>query len=85
MCLPTSYDYSNALIYRTKIADAVHANGSYIFLQLWGLGRAADPAVQESGFDLVAPSPIPLGHSGDGELVVPREFTAAELRAYVRL
>ena len=44
---------------------------------------------QEGGFDLVAPSPIPLGndgpHSTDGESVVPRELTRAELREYVQL
>jgi NADPH2 dehydrogenase len=80
-----------ALIYRTKITDAVHANGSYIFLQVYALGRAADPAVlkREGGFDLVAPSPIPihLAHSeaGDGELVVPHELTVAELKEYVEL
>lgn len=28
-----------------KITDAVHEKGSYIVLQLWALGRAADPAV----------------------------------------
>ncbi|KAH9056796.1 hypothetical protein EDB87DRAFT_1686814 [Lactarius vividus] len=46
--------------------------GSYIFLQLWALGRTADPAVlkQEGGFDLVAPSPIPFENN------VPRELTA---------
>ena len=79
-----------ALTYRTKITDAVHANGSYIFLQLWALGRTADPAIlkEEGGFDLIAPSPIPLGNdgplSGSG-VVVPRELTPAELREYVQL
>ena len=74
-----------------KITDAVHANGSYIFLQLGALGRTADPAVlkQEGDYGLVAPSPISLGsdgpHSGDGEIVVPHELTAAEIREYVQL
>ena len=78
-----------ALTYRTKITDAVHAIGSYIFLQLWALGRTADAMVlkQEGGFDLVASSPIPLGNDGpystDGESVVPRKLTRAELREYV--
>ena len=40
---------------------------------------------QEGGFDLVAPSPIPLSHSGEGEVVVPRELTVAELKEYVEL
>ncbi|KAH9055017.1 hypothetical protein EDB87DRAFT_1834488 [Lactarius vividus] len=68
-----------------KTTDAVHANGSYIFLQLWALGRAADAAVleQEGGFDVVAPSPIPLG--GDRERVVPRELTTAEIKEYAQL
>ncbi|KAF8270079.1 putative NADPH2 dehydrogenase chain OYE2 [Lactarius quietus] len=72
------------------VTDEVHANGSYIYLQLWALGRAAEPDVlkQEGGFDLVAPSSIPLrkeSNSGDKELVVPRELTTAELREYVQL
>ncbi|KAH9177322.1 putative NADPH2 dehydrogenase chain OYE2 [Lactarius sanguifluus] len=66
---------------RAKITDAVHANGSYIFLQLWALGRTADPALlkQEGGFDLVAPSPIPFENN------VPRELTVAEIKEYVQL
>ncbi len=70
-----------ALICSTKITDAVHANGSYTFLQLWALGRAADPAVlkQEGGFDLVAPSPISFNNN------VPRELTVAEIKEYVQL
>lgn len=70
-----------------KITGAIHANGSYIFLQMYALGRVADPAVlkQEGDFDLVAPSPIPLAHSGDGEVVIPRELTVAEIAEYVQL
>jgi NADPH2 dehydrogenase len=79
-----------SLNYHTKITDVVHANGSFIYLQLWALGRAADPAVlkQEGGFDLVAPSPIPLSkgsHPGDEDVIVPRELTVAELKEYVQL
>ena len=40
---------------------------------------------REGGFDLVAPSPISLSHSGEGEVVPPREFTAAELKEYVEM
>ncbi|KAH8993133.1 putative NADPH2 dehydrogenase chain OYE2 [Lactarius akahatsu] len=65
----------------TRITDAVHANGSYIFLQLWALGRAADPDVlkQEGDFDLVGPSPNPVKYN------VPRELTVAEIKEYVQL
>jgi NADPH2 dehydrogenase len=30
------------------VVDAVHAKGSYIYLQLWALGRAASPEVLEA-------------------------------------
>ncbi|KAH9180343.1 hypothetical protein EDB89DRAFT_1900271 [Lactarius sanguifluus] len=69
---------------------AIHANGSYIFLQLWAIGRAAGPAIlrQEGGF-LVSPSHIPFGsgepHSGNGELVVPRELTTAGIKECAQL
>ena len=79
-CFPIT-DYFFVLTYTTKITDSVHANGSYIFLQLWALGRVADPAIlkQEGGFDLVAPSPISLDNN------VPRELTVAEIKEYVQL
>ena len=91
--LPNSCDHRvvGLKIYCTQVTDAVHANGSYIFLQLWALGRTADPAVlkKEGGFELVAASPIPLAkggpHSGEGEVVVPHELTAAEIKEYVQL
>ncbi|KAF8256863.1 putative NADPH2 dehydrogenase chain OYE2 [Lactarius quietus] len=73
-----------------KITDTVHANGSYIYLQLWALGRTANPAVlkQEGGFDFVTPSPIPLSSGypvGDEKIDIPRKLTFAELKEYVQL
>lgn len=42
-----------------KIVDAVHAEGTSIAIQLWSLGRTADPAVlKKYGQDYVAPSAI---------------------------
>ena len=32
----------------SKVTDAVHKKGSYIFCQLWALGRTADPAIVRS-------------------------------------
>ncbi|KAI9459883.1 hypothetical protein BJY52DRAFT_1118575 [Lactarius psammicola] len=81
-CANTPGIWSDAQIAAWKsITDAVHANGSYIFLQLWALGRTADPAVlkQEGGFDLVAPSPISFDNN------IPHELTIAEIKEYVRL
>src|SRR5712675_1331082 len=79
---------------KKKITDAVHAKGSFIFLQLWALGRTATPETlkQEGGFDLVAPSPIPLivheSYIPGAEAsvpVVPRELSVAEIKEYVQL
>ncbi|KAI9432674.1 hypothetical protein H4582DRAFT_2061507 [Lactarius indigo] len=64
------------------ITDAVHANGSFIYVQLWALGRAAEGDVlrKAGGFEVVAPSAIPLeGHE------TPRPLTIPEIKEYVQL
>lgn len=44
-----------------QVVDAVHAKGSFIYVQLWATGRAAFPQVLESeGLEYVAPSAIRL-------------------------
>ncbi|KAF8234962.1 FMN-linked oxidoreductase [Tricholoma matsutake] len=66
-----------------EITDAVHANGSYIFVQLWAKGRTANPAILKSEdptFDFVAPSAIPWTPES-----VPREMTVAEIEEYIQL
>jgi NADPH2 dehydrogenase len=78
-----------------QIVDAVHNNGSYIFLQISALGRSANPDLlkQEGNFPLVAPSPIPIApattsvHNGDASAPapVPRPMTVEEIAEYVRL
>ena len=77
------------LLITAKVTDAVHANGSYIFLQLWALGRTADPNVlKREGLDFVAPSPIALGGSGppaSDTVTAPRELTVVEIKEYVQL
>ncbi|KAL6928001.1 hypothetical protein ACO0SA_004626 [Hanseniaspora valbyensis] len=41
----------------SKVADAVHENGSFIFAQFWNLGRTADPEVlQKNGLKYVSSS-----------------------------
>ncbi|KAI9455417.1 hypothetical protein F5148DRAFT_1226078 [Russula earlei] len=75
------------------VTDTVHAKGSFIFLQLWALGRAAMPAVLEleGRFDLVGASPIPYlplasyAPGAEAEPLVPRELTIPELKEYVQL
>ena len=76
-------------VFPKQVTDAVHAKGSFIFLQLWALGRVASPRIlkEEGGFDVVGASPIRYnGVTGGGdESVVPRELTDAELKEYVEL
>ncbi|KAF8498371.1 hypothetical protein BU17DRAFT_59303 [Hysterangium stoloniferum] len=65
-----------------RVTDAVHANGSFIYAQLWALGRAADTQVLKRDNDLpyVSSSPKPL----TGRAEVPRALTVPEIREYVR-
>ncbi|KAF8983488.1 hypothetical protein BDQ17DRAFT_1402557 [Cyathus striatus] len=66
-----------------EITDSVHEKGSYIYLQLWAIGRAANPDVLKSeGIPFVAPSPIPLKSQPTS---VPRELTLAEIQTYPAL
>ncbi|RPD54771.1 NADH:flavin oxidoreductase/NADH oxidase [Lentinus tigrinus ALCF2SS1-7] len=66
-----------------KVTDAVHAKGSYIYLQLWALGRAARPEHFHKEFPdypYVSASPIaPKERPND----VPRELTKDEIKEYV--
>ncbi|KAG7665598.1 uncharacterized protein J8A68_000804 [[Candida] subhashii] len=42
-----------------KINESIHAQGSFSSVQLWYLGRVADPAsLKAHGLDFVAPSPV---------------------------
>lgn len=41
------------------ITDRIHANGSYVAVQLWALGRVAHPgATKKLGYPLIAPSAL---------------------------
>ena len=60
--------------------DAVHAKGSYIYLQLWALGRVAKPDVlKQDGADLVSSSAVPAG----SDYPVPRELTEEEIKGFI--
>ncbi|KAG9218948.1 hypothetical protein CCMSSC00406_0000938 [Pleurotus cornucopiae] len=65
-----------------KITESVHARGSYIYLQLWALGRAAFvDFMTAKGFEYVAPSPIKISYVP----ATPRELTVAEIHEYIAL
>ncbi|PYH75700.1 FMN-linked oxidoreductase [Aspergillus uvarum CBS 121591] len=67
-----------------EITDAVHARGSFIYVQLFGMGRAADSTVAASeGIDIVAPSAIPIPADENPAAPTPRAMTRAEIRQTV--
>lgn len=70
--------------YDLQVTDAVHVKGSFIFLQLWALGRAANYAQLQSeapSFPYVSASDVPLtGRSGP-----LRALTMTEIKEYVEL
>ncbi|KAK0227617.1 FMN-linked oxidoreductase [Armillaria fumosa] len=65
-----------------EITNSVHAKGSYIYCQLWALGRAANPKVLASkGFSYVSASDIKLSAA----TVSPRPLTVEDIQEYVQL
>lgn len=79
--VPGIYTESQIAAWRT-VTDAVHAKGSYIYLQLGALGRAASPEVlQRSNHKCVSSSATPM--SSDGP--VPSELSETEILEYISL
>ncbi|HEY5841134.1 MAG TPA: alkene reductase, partial [Mycobacterium sp.] len=70
-----------------EIADAVHAEGGLMFMQLWHVGRMAHPDI--SGLESVAPSAVGADMtthtpSGKQSLPVPRALATDEIPAIIR-
>ncbi|KAH7906896.1 hypothetical protein BJ138DRAFT_567017 [Hygrophoropsis aurantiaca] len=65
-----------------EITGAVHAKGSFIYLQLWALGRAANEAVlaTENNAPYISASPIRL----TGYPSAPRGLSIPEIKEYVQ-
>ncbi|KAJ3876684.1 NADH:flavin oxidoreductase/NADH oxidase [Lentinula edodes] len=64
-----------------EVVEAVHAKGSYIYLQIAAMGRAAQPSVLQSydpTYDVVSAGDIPMT---GGE--VPRPITVEEIQASI--
>ena len=60
-----------------KVADAVHEKGSFIYAQLWALGRVANPKFAEAnGFEIKSSSPAQL----DADHAVPKEMAVDEIK-----
>lgn len=63
-----------------SITDAVHSRGCFIFCQLFAGGRAADAEIsRREGFDIVAPSAIPIDESAP----VPRALNLDEIERVI--
>lgn len=64
-----------------KVTEAVHAKGSFIWLQLWALGRAANPKVlaKEGNFRVVSSSAVPIAPGK----AVPEPLTEAEIWEFI--
>jgi N-ethylmaleimide reductase len=72
-----------------RVADAVHARGGRIFMQLMHTGRISHPSMLPGGAQPVAPSAIrPKGqawtNSGLQDFVTPRALTVAEIAGVVQ-
>ena len=67
-----------------EIVNAVHAKGSYIFLQLWALGRVADKAyAEQEGIIVKSSSAVPLDVGSDqsaAEPAIPREMSVDDIK-----
>lgn len=63
-----------------RVTDAVHERGSYIFCQLWALGRAVDVScAEQEGIDILGPSPIPQ----DSRYPTPRQMEISDIRNFI--
>jgi len=62
-----------------KVTDAVHEKGSFIYMQLWALGRVANPAqAEKEGITIKTSSPLPLeGYA------TPQEMTTEDIKQFV--
>lgn len=74
-----------------KVTKAVHDQGSFIYAQLWALGRAASyNYLKEQGHDYVSSSNIPDLTNSSGPLTrekdvyTPRPLTIQEIKEYVQ-
>ncbi|KAL5343186.1 FMN-linked oxidoreductase [Aspergillus crustosus] len=66
------------------ITNAVHQQGSFIFVQLFAMGRAADLDVAAAeGVEIMGPSAIPIPHEEKRGAPWPREMSVAEIKQTV--
>lgn len=78
--IPGIYNDEQITMWR-KVTDAVHAKNSYIVLQLWALGRAADPSVLgRDQLPVVSSSSTPM----TPEKPAPRTLNESEIHEFIQ-
>ncbi|TID24319.1 NADH:flavin oxidoreductase/NADH oxidase family protein [Venturia nashicola] len=64
-----------------EVTDAVHKNGSFIYCQLWAMGRAAVPAFMKSqGLDMISSSATPMDEKSE----TPRALREDEIEEFIK-
>ena len=77
---PGIWSQDQVLAWR-RVTDAVHSKGSFIFCQIFAMGRAADVEVaKKDGVSIVGPSAIPIGEDAP----IPRPMAAEEIQQLVQ-
>ncbi|KAF7167500.1 hypothetical protein CNMCM5623_000836 [Aspergillus felis] len=71
-----------------NVTEAVQRQKSFIFLQLWALGRTAVPQIAEAeGFELVSSSPVPIGSDAssslESDLSTPKELAQFKIAEFI--
>lgn len=78
-CAPGIYNKEQIRAWR-KVTDAVHAKGSFIYCQLWALGRAADPKLlAEEGNKLVSSGNLPISEDS----AVPEPLSEEGIQTFI--
>ncbi|KAF3011741.1 hypothetical protein E8E14_010706 [Neopestalotiopsis sp. 37M] len=73
--LPEIYTESQIAAWK-EVTDAVHEKGSFIFLQIAALGRAANPGlIAQQGYQLVSSSDVPMKSPFSNEVHYPVALT----------
>ncbi|QDS73711.1 hypothetical protein FKW77_003442 [Venturia effusa] len=63
-----------------EVTDAVHEKGSFIYCQLWAMGRAAVPAFMKSqGLDMISSSATSMDEKSE----TPRALTEEEIEDFI--
>lgn len=64
-----------------KVVNTVHEKGSYLYVQLWAIGRMASPDdLKSRGLPYVAPSAVKIDPADEH---VPTPLTKSEIKQYV--